>query len=148
MIEDVKFIINSELETLKAKIIANHLSAKQKASGRTMKSITIEQGSNDVTLFGRKAFGTLETGRKSGKVPKGFYYIILQWAKDKKIKVDGSINTFAYFVAQKIAKEGTELYKSGGRKDIYSNVIPATIEAIKIKLTERFTKEIINIKIN
>ena len=148
MRNDVNYILSSQLGILKERIIANHLSAGQKASGRTIASLKIVMDDTSGSLLGRKAFGTLETGRKAGKVPQGFYKIILQWALDKGITVDGSIKTFAYFVAKKIASEGTGLFKSGGRKDIYSNEMPLTIANIKRLLTERFAKEITNIKIN
>lgn len=153
MRNDVNYILSSQLGILKERIIANHISAGQKASGRTIASLKVLMDDTSGTLFGDKSLkgapiGTLETGRKAGKVPQGFYKIILQWALDKGITVDGNIKSFAYFVAKKIASEGTGLFKSGGRKDIYSNEIPLTIENIKRLLTERFTTELTNIKIN
>ena len=148
MRNDVNYILTSELTALKERIIANHIAAGQKASGDTIASMKVEMTDTTGTLYGRKAFGTLETGRVAGKVPFGFYKIILEWAENKGIQVDGSIKTFAYFVAKKIHAEGTLLHLQGGRKDIYSNEIPITIANIKRLLTERFTKEITNIKIN
>lgn len=148
MRQDVQFIIESELKSLKERIIANHIGANQKASGKTIASMKIESTENSSTLYGRSYFGGLETGRKAGKVPKGFYYVILKWAKDKGITTDGSLNTFAYFVAKKIAAEGTALSRKKGRKDIYSNEIPSSVEKIKTGLTDRFTNYVINIQTN
>lgn len=132
--DDAKKVVSEELQALRQKIIDNHLKAGQKASGKTIASLRIEVDDDGGTLFGRKAFGTLETGRRGGRVPKGFYYIIQQWMKDKGIQVEKP-KTFAYFVARKIAREGTQLYRQGGRSDIYSNEIPKTTESVLSRIT-------------
>lgn len=75
---DVKKILSEELESLRKRIIANHEAAGQVASGRTRDSLRVEATDNEGILFGRYPFGTLETGRKPGKVPKGFAAIIEQ----------------------------------------------------------------------
>ena len=66
----------------------------------------------------------METGRRGGKVPNGFYYIILQWSMDKGISfpTERDRRTFAYFVSKKIAEEGTVQYRQGINPNIYSNV--------------------------
>lgn len=140
-------VVREELESLRKKIIDNHLRAGQKASGRTIASLRIEATDDTGILFGRKAFGTLETGRRGGRVPKGFYYIILQWVKDKGIQVEDP-KTFAWFVSRKIAREGTSLYRQGGRADIYSNEIPKTTEAILSRLTGLFGADVESINLN
>ena len=145
--EDAKKVVQEELNALRQKIIDNHLRAGQKASGRTIASLHVEVDESEGTLFGRKAFGTLETGRRGGKVPKGFYHIILQWMKDKRINVEKP-KTFAYFVARKIAREGTKLYRQGGRDDIYSNEIPKTEESILSRITGLLSAEVESININ
>jgi len=145
--DEAKKIINDELLQLRQRIIENHLRAGQKASGRTIASLRVEASEDGGTLFGRKAFGTLETGRRGGRVPKGFYQIILQWVKDKRIAVEKP-KTFAYFVARKIAREGTSLYRSGGRADIYSNEIPNTVESIGKRIMGVLTMEVERININ
>lgn len=145
--EDAKKIVSEELSSLRQRIIDNHLKAGQKASGRTIASLRIEVGDDGGTLFGRKAFGTLEHGRRGGKVPKGFYYIILQWMKDKGIQVEKP-KTFAYFVARKIAREGTSLYRKGGRNDIYSNEIPKTTESVLQRITGLLSAEVDSINDN
>ena len=150
MKQGVKYIIESELNLLKERIISNHLSAGQRASGKTAASLNVMAEADFVSLLGRKAIGTLETGRKAGPVPKNFYLIIKQWSKDKGLTFESESQrgTFAYFVAKKIAEEGTDLFIQGGRNDIYSNEIPVTINKIAERITERFTMEITNIQIN
>lgn len=144
---NVSKVLSEELEALRQKIIENHLHAGQKASGRTIASLRVEVDGNEGTLYGRKAFGTLETGRRGGRVPRGFYHIILQWVKDKGIQVEKP-KTFAYFVARKIAMEGTSLYRQGGRDDIYSNEIPKAVEAVLRRVTALYSADVESINLN
>ena len=142
-----KTILKSELENLRIRIIQNHIAANQKASGKTIKSLLVEVDENAGELTGRGFMGVLETGRKAGKVPKGFRDIILKWVQAKGINVDNP-KSFAFLVARKIANEGTLLHRTGGRTDIYSNEIPKTIENVLKRLGEDQVNEIKNIFIN
>lgn len=145
-----KQILSEELESLRKRIIERHIAAGQKASGRTISSLSVTVNDDEGTLYGRKAFGVLETGRRGGKVPKGFYKIIQQWVKDKGISFSSvrERNTFAYFVSRKIATEGTRLYRSGVTEDIYSTEIEKTIEAIHKRVFGIFERDIDSIHIN
>lgn len=145
--EDARKVVQEELESLKKRIIDNHLRAGQKASGRTIASMHVESSDDGGVLFGRRAFGTLETGRRGGRVPKGFYHIILQWVRDKGIQVEKP-KTFAYFVAKKIAREGTSLFRQGGRDDIYSNEIPKTTESVLSRITGLLGASVEHINLN
>lgn len=157
-------ILTEELEALKKKIIAQHFGAGQKASGRTAASLRVEVTEEEGTLYGRSPFGTLETGRKPGKVPQGFQAIIRKWMADKGINAEpipyktdrphkytpqerGNLS-LSYLIARKIRREGTSLFRKGGRADIYSNVIPAATERIKGRIVELLKLEVENIKIN
>ena len=160
----VSVVLTEELEALKEKIIAQHIGAGQKASGRTVASLRIEVTEEEGTLYGRSPFGTLETGRKPGKVPQGFQSIIREWMTDKGIsaapipyKTDrphkytpqerGNLS-LSFLIARKIRREGTRLFRKGGRDDIYSNVIPAAIERIQSRIVELLKLEVENIKLN
>ena len=134
-------ILNEELDDLRKRIIRNHIAAGQKASGKTIKSIQVEVGENYGQLTGRKFFGTLETGRKHGKVPANFKDIILKWMQAKGINVPKP-KSFAYLVARKIRIEGTVLYRSGGRSDIYSEEINKTIPKLLKRLGKDQVQEI------
>ena len=152
-------ILQDELEELRVAIIAHHLSAGQKASGKTAASMHVEVTETRGTLFGRSAFGTLETGRKAGKVP-----IIKQWMKDKGIEAEPipyktdrphkytpkerGENTLAFLIARKIKKSGTQLFRQGGRSDIYSNEVPVTTRKIGERLLEMLSTEVKSIKLN
>lgn len=157
-------ILTEELEALKKKIIAQHFGAGQKASGRTAASLRVEVTEEEGTLYGRSPFGTLETGRKPGKVPQGFQAIIRKWMADKGINAEpipyktdrphkytpqerGNLS-LSYLIARKIRREGTSLFRKGGRADIYSNVIPEATERIKGRIVELLKLDVENIKLN
>lgn len=140
-------LVSSELEALKQRIIENHRSAGQVASGRTIASLKVEMTEDGGVLWGRSAFGTLETGRKGGKVPVGFWKIIRQWMDDKGIQVEKP-DSFAYLVARKIAKEGTQLFREGGFYKIYSPEVKDTVERVSDGIGILFGSEVEHINLN
>lgn len=120
----------------------NHERAGQVASGRTRDSIRVEVvgGISEVTgmIWGRKYFAALETGSQAWKKqykrpPKPFVETIRQWMNDKGI--EGS----AYLTARKIMREGTSLYRDGGRKDIFTPVMEGVQQDIEDKISSIFT---------
>jgi hypothetical protein len=145
--DKVMELVASELEALKQRIIENHRNAGQVASGRTIASLKVEITENGGVLWGRSPFGTLETGRKGGKVPAGFWKIIRQWMDDKGIQVEKP-DSFAYLVARKIAKEGTQLFRNGGRSDIYSPEVKDTVERVSDGIGILFGSEVEHINLN
>lgn len=140
-------ILNDELTALKERIASNIMSAGMNASGRTIASMRVEVNENEGTLFGRRAFEVLESGRRPGKVPKGFYQIIYQWAIDKRIRVR-NLKSFAYLTARKIAREGTLLYREGGRNDIYTPEIRKCIENVRSRGISMINEQIKTIKLH
>jgi hypothetical protein len=159
-----RLILQEELEKLRMNIISNHLKAGQKASGRTAASMHVEVSEDSGTLWGRNAFGVLETGRKAGRVPKDFQGIIMQWMKDKGIQAApipyltnrphkytpqqrGTLR-MSYLIARKIRREGTKLVRAGGRQDIYSPEIEKTIERIETRMVSLIKSKIEHIKLN
>lgn len=155
-------IVREELTRFMERVRANHKNAGQVASGRTSASMHVEVEGDEGTVFGRMAFGTLETGRRAGRVPGNFRDIIRQWMADKGIKADPipyvrkpSANwrpkytpqergdmSLAGAIAHKIATSGTKLYRDGGRSDIYSNEIPVTTEAIMKRVVALFAVDV------
>lgn len=144
--DEIIGIVGDSLQELRKRIIANHEAAGQVASGRTRDSLKVESTEDGGILWGRQAFGGLETGRKPGKVPKGFSDIILQWMEDKGITVEHP-KSFAYLVARKIANEGTSLYQSG-KIDIYSTDMENTIKEIMNRVVGIFDTEVKHINLN
>ena len=145
--DKVMELVASELEALKQRIIDNHKEAKQVASGRTIASMKVEVTEDGGILWGRSPFGTLETGRKPGTVPAGFWKIIRQWMDDKGIHVQKP-DSFAYLVARKIANEGTQLVRNGGRDDIYSPEVKDTVERVSQGIGILFGSEVEHINLN
>lgn len=157
-------VLREELEVLRLSIIANHIQAGQKASGRTMRSLRVEVSEDGGTLWGRSPFGVLETGRKAGRVPQGFQQIIIQWMADKGIRPapipyltnrphkytpeQRGVLRMSYFIARKIRQQGTRLFRQGGRSDIYSQEIRKTVERVQDRLLALIRTEIENIKLN
>lgn len=140
-------IIREELEQLKADIIYRHEQSGQVASGKTRASFSIENVSNEGgELWGNKYVGVLETGRKPGKVPYQFRDILKRWALAKGLtfKDEKDLNRFAYFVAQKIRNEGTKLFRSGMREDIFETPIKDFTERLNERIYAVYQKQIEN----
>lgn len=148
--KEVQNIVFEELEDLRKRIISNIDSSGRRASGRTSESMRTDVSENRGVLFGRMAFGTLETGRKPGKVPVGFYQIIKQWVIDKGISFNSQSerNSFAFLVSRKIAREGTQLYRRGADTDVYTAEVPETISRIKDRVGFLMRMEFESIKLN
>lgn len=123
------------LEKAKAEIQANMDAKGITASGRTKKSIRTVETSGGFALIGGGSNAapvpTLEVGREGGKVPAGFYNIIRQWTFDKGLSFDSERerNTFSYFLARKIAREGTARHKQN--VDVYSTPVKVAVEDIR-----------------
>jgi hypothetical protein len=145
--DKVMELVSSELEALKQKVIENQKNSGQVASGRTIASMKVEVTEDGGVLWGRSPFGTLETGRKPGKVPAGFWKIIRQWMDDKGIQAQKP-DSFAYLVARKIANEGTQLFRNGGRDDIYSPEVKDTVERVSQGIGILFGSEVEHINLN
>ncbi|MCI6050054.1 hypothetical protein [Phocaeicola plebeius] len=145
--DKVMELVSSELEALKQKVIENQKNSGLVASGRTIASMKVEVTEDGGVLWGRSPFGTLETGRKPGKVPAGFWKIIRQWMDDKGIQVQKP-DSFAYLVARKIANEGTQLFRNGGRDDIYSPEVKDTVERVSQGIGILFGSEVEHINLN
>lgn len=147
-------MILERLEKARTNIIAAHKGAGQMASGRTAASIQPEvkvgTDSLEAILWGRPFFQGLETGRRGGKVPRGFYYMLKQWSIDKGIQFakESERSTFAYFLAKKIAREGTALHRRGGRSDIYTPEIRSVMSDINDMVSWFMVQEMQTIKLN
>ena len=147
----VSQILTEELGTLRATIINNIRTTGQWASGKTAASMAVHVSGSIGELVGRKAFGTLETGRRGGRVPRNFHNIIYDWMQAKGVHAqpmpyktsrphkyteqERGDRTMAYFISRTIRREGTRLYRDGGRDDVYSRAIPITIERINSRLS-------------
>lgn len=106
------------------------------ASGRTSAALEVVQGSGKIALIkaqGENApFGTLQYGRAGGRVPAGFYEILKQWSRDKGLSFanEQERGTFAYFLARKIAREGTQRHRAP-RNDIYDEPLEKAVDGVR-----------------
>lgn len=152
----LNIILHEELEHLRSNIIANMQRNGQIASGETARSMHTEATMTDAYLYGRSPFGVLETGRRAGRVPVNFQDIILVWMQHKGIhgtrgyktnrphkytNEEYSDRSLAGAIAYRIKTRGTSLHRAGGRSDVYSNEIPATIERIRKRIMSELYNE-------
>lgn len=141
-IRDIEVMLTEVFEQAKRDIIANHERAGQVASGKTRDSLSVEVTSDTTsataTMYGRKYFAALETGSAPWKKqykhpPKPFVETIAKWMVDKGIE-----GVSAYLVARKIMREGSKLYRDGGRQDIFTPVMSDIEERIDAELSSIF----------
>ena len=131
-IKDIELMMWGVFEDAKNDILDRHDRAGQVASGKTARSLKAEVVSDASsvtgTMYGRKYFASLETGSQPWKKqykhpPRPFVDTIQRWMDDKGIE-----GVSAYLVARKIMREGSQLYRQGGRDDIFTPAM-STIEA-------------------
>lgn len=159
-----RLIVTEELENAR-QLIINHIRANgQNASGRTIQSLHVEATEDEGVLYGHKPFGILETGRRAGKIPYSFRSIIYKWMMDKGVHAtpvpymtdrphkyseqERADRSMASAIAHTIAKKGSALHREGGRNDVYSNVVPQTLERIRTRLITLIKGEVSHIVIN
>lgn len=150
--------ITEVLVQTRDEIRANMDAKKINASGRTSASLRVERRGNKIVLVGGNnqthtvhgdIYGsdtapipTLEVGREGGKVPRGFYYIIREWSREKGLSFanESERNTFSFFVARKIAREGTKRHLLPA--DVYSTPVQKAKERIEKIANENVRKTI------
>lgn len=150
--ENLKIQITQILIAARDEVQSNMQSQGVNATGATSDSIRVEDydggvrlvggvdadkvvsgapRGEDVTTWLTAPMPTLETGRPAGAVPKGFYYIIKQWTRDKGITFakESDRQTFAFFLSRKIAAQGTA--RSRNPIDIYTTPAQAAVSKIQ-----------------
>lgn len=141
---EIEEMLREVFDQMRQDIIARHEQAGQVASGRTRDSLRSEivpgMSSVTATLYGRKYFAALETGSKPWAKqyqhpPKPFVETIAEWMKDK-----GITGVSAYLVARKIMNEGSSLYRSGGREDIFTHAMNEAEKRIDEQISEIFDR--------
>lgn len=142
---DIRNSILTILERCKSDIELNMDTQDVNASGRTVGSLAVVSDAKGLRLglFGNAhaPLGTLEIGRAGGRVPAGFYQIIKQWTRDKGLQFlnESERGTFSYFVARKIARDGTQRHSLP--VDVYSTPTKAArndIEAVLRNMIQAF----------
>lgn len=126
----------------------NLAKAGKNATGKTSKSlrheVTDEDGVIALTVYGRPFFNAVETGRgpRKSTTQGTFKEGMLEWmqargigsALDQKGK-----ERLARFFTWRINKLGDRLFRSGGRKDIFTPVIEqSAVDKVKKIITDQF----------
>lgn len=139
---DIEVMLQEIFEQAKRDIIVNHERAGQVTSGKTRDSLSVEVTSDTTsataTMYGRKYFAALETGSAPWKKqykhpPRPFVETIAKWMTDKGIE-----GVSAYLVARKIMREGSKLYRDGGKQDIFTPVMGDIEQRIDAELSSIF----------
>jgi hypothetical protein len=118
------------------------------ASRRTSASLLNEVSASGIsratmTISGGEGWKFVEQGRGATKKNQNgiLLPIIKQWIKDKGIAIPNgyTLDSFAFVVTRKIHKQGTNLWISQTRRDIYSSVInEERINSITSQVTKSF----------
>lgn len=148
------------LDKMVSEMRDNLAKTKTNASGRTSASLRVVMTNTGGEIWGRKYFRGVEQGRAGGRVPRNFNAIIRQWIIDKGLTPQAipykrkpsanwqskytpeerGLRQMASAIARTIEKSGTSLYRGGGRKDIFTNVIednkPAILQVAKEIITD------------
>lgn len=143
---DVTPILKTVGETTVRKIRENLSSTGTDATGKTSRSLKYEitKEGDTVTLrvTAKPYFMVVETGRKATPDKKPSREMIDnlgEW-----LRARGKEEGAKWAIAIKIQKEGSDLHKKGGRKDIVSNVVnDALVQETKILLLAEFKKHFI-----
>ena len=135
--DEICKILLEELEDLKRRITENLGKADQIVSGKTRDSMTASVQGLAGVLTGRQAFATLETGsrpwsRPPKRVPRWFADIIGEWIAAKGL----DLNQWA--VAHSIIHQGSQLYRTGGRSDVYSPELQKTVDRIGERILDQY----------
>lgn len=158
------------LTKAKEEIQANMANKGINASGRTSRGFAVEQDNEGVRLVlrhdeygsvkclpngfkynldsvvvGTAPLSTLEIGREGGRVPRGFYYIIKEWTREKGLTfaTESERQTFSYFTARKIMRQGTQRHYTP--EDIWSTPVNNAAQAVRETASRILQAEIHNI---
>jgi len=138
-------ILNQYGSSTVDKIRQNLASTGTNATGKTSQSLRYEvtnQGTKaTLKVMGKPYFAVVETGRKPTpeytKPSTEFVNSIKEW-----LRARGKDEKSAYGIAKSIHKRGTKLFRDGGRKDIYSNVVNQDlVDRISLDLLNKFAQQ-------
>jgi len=141
--------LREEMENLSTRIKSNMQTANQVASGNLIKSMRVESTDFSASLWALDYFENQEKGispEESRKKDTIFLRNdIFSWSQKKGLNFTNNSERarFSWYAANKQHELGSVLFRKGGRKDIYSNEIPKTIQLI----TEKVSNIIINTNI-
>lgn len=142
-------IVNTNIIELINNIRINMAQTGTNATNRTSQSLRGEANQEGTKvrakLFGRPFFNTISTGRKPtpGRKPsREFIENLKPWAEARGID-EGAV----WAIAMKINKEGTDLWKAGGRTDIVQPAVDKFIYDVSSQwLDDRMDQIILKVR--
>ena len=141
-------ILKEEFNLIRIDLVRRHEELGMKASGKWIEGLEVDVRGLTGILRGEHYTEQLVNGREPGKMPP--VEAILQWILNKGIRPDkGTVNSLAWAIAKKIAKEGTEYYKEGGTDLVDYVITPERVQRILDRVSEfnvsAFTTELTNV---
>jgi hypothetical protein len=138
---------NSTVEEIRKNLASTGTNATGKTSRSLRYEVRVEATSITLKIIGKPFFKVVETGRKATpqytEPSKDFVASIREWAEAK------GLPGAAYAIAKSIHQKGTKLHQSGGRDDIYSNVVNEDFVArISKDVLDKFAKEYLKNAVN
>lgn len=132
---------SSTVDQIKQNLSSTGTSATGKTAQSLRYEVTNEGTKATLKVIGKPYFMVVETGRKPTpqytKPSEDFVQSIKQW-----IQAKGGDTSHAYAIAKSIHKDGTKLFRDGGRQDIVSNVINQNLtDKISLDLLNKFAQQ-------
>lgn len=139
-------ILEEELTNLMSEVIDRQKMSGQYASGKTSDAYSIDVQEMAGKLLGASYVGVFTRGRKPGGVPKDFVDILKRWAQAKNITFtnEKQFNLWANAVKWKIIREGSKLYRSGNRNDIFETPLKEFSDRLQTRLSILYQQETAN----
>ena len=131
-VQNITQILTQARDEIRANMAAKGINA----SGRTSAALQVRKNGSRIELVkvaGENApFGTLQYGREKGRVPRGFFYIIQKWTRDKGLSFENEKhrNAFTAYVVTKVKTEGTNRHLSP-RTDIYDEPLAKAVDGVR-----------------
>jgi len=143
MTVDLLAILSNETNDFLSEVKRNLDNTGTTATGKSKESLRFEiteEGKKIVlTVFGKPYFSVVETGRKptpDKKPSRAMIDNITEW-----LSARGKPESMAWAVATKINKEGTKLWQTGGRTDIYTDLKESFADQIYMAAVEEISSE-------
>lgn len=120
--------------------------AKYSATNKTVNSIEGTSDDKSLQIFGRAFIEAMETGRGPRKSSDdgGFKDSMLEYVKARGMGLglsEKQQENLAKFLVLKINREGDQLYRLGGGRDVYTKAVEKFAEELEKTVTDYMFKE-------
>jgi hypothetical protein len=120
--------------------------AKYSATNKTVNSIEGKSDDKSLQILGRAFIKAMETGRGPRKSSEdgGFKDSMLEYIKARGMGLglsDKQQENLAKFLVLKINREGDQLYRMGGGRDVYTKAVEKFAEELEKTVTDYMFKQ-------